>query len=78
MASTDDQIIQVHLSISAREYLLLYKGVARDVLATACDGRKVRFPAKILQPYVTREGVQGRFYIRFSAEGRFISIEKYG
>ena len=48
--------IDVGLCISADEYLRLYKGQARDVVTTAHDGRTVRFPARILQRYVTREG----------------------
>ena len=76
MDTYQEQVIDVGLSISAEEYLLMYKGVARNVLATAYDGRRVRFPAKILQPFVTRQGIQGRFSIRFSEDGRFLGIEK--
>ena len=76
MEASQEQVIDVVLSISAREYLLLYKGVARNVLATARDGRRVRFPAKILQRFVTREGVQGHFSIHFSEDGHFLGIEK--
>ncbi|WP_338011124.1 DUF2835 domain-containing protein [Marinagarivorans algicola] len=70
------QAIEIHLNISARKYLLLYQGVARNVLATAVDGRRVRFPAKILQPFVTHSGVNGRFTIYFSDDGRFSHIQQ--
>ena len=68
--------IEVNLRISAREYLLLYKGVARNVMATSVDGRRVRFPAKILQRFVTREGINGCFLIYFTHDGKFSHIEK--
>ncbi len=66
----------VDLHISADQYLKLYQGVATSVLAYAQDGRRVRFPARILQPFVSREGVHGRFRILFDAEGRFQRIER--
>lgn len=73
---TRHQTLEVHLNISAREYLLLYKGIARNVSALAVDGRRVRFPASILQRFVTREGVFGVFVITFDDQGRFRAIEK--
>lgn len=76
MVVTRNRSIETRLSISAQEYLLLYKGVARNVLATSVDGRKVQFPAKILQRYVTREGVHGHFLITFDGQGKFQSIAR--
>ncbi len=70
------QNIRLQLSISPEEYLKFYRGQARSVTARALDGRRVRFPAEILKPYVTREGVHGLFLIRFSDEGKFAAIEK--
>lgn len=68
--------IEVVLSISADEFLALYQGIARDVVAVATDGRRVRFPARILQPYVTHQGIQGRFVIQFDASNRFAGISR--
>ena len=66
----------VDISISADEYLKLYEGVAKDVVTQATDGRVVRFPARILQPFVTRSGVSGRFAIHFNQQNRFMGIER--
>jgi uncharacterized protein DUF2835 len=66
----------VNLVISAEEYQRLYQGAVKDVLARAVDGRRVRFPANILRPYVTHEGVRGRFQIIFDDEHRFQSIQR--
>ncbi len=68
--------IEVVLSISAEEFLALYQGLARDVVTRATDGRLVRFPARILQPYVTHQGIHGRFEIQFDQAGRFSSIRR--
>ena len=68
--------IIVQLNIYADEFQRLYEGSAKDVTARSSDGRRVRFPANILRPYVTHNGVQGTFAIHFSADNRFQSIEK--
>lgn len=68
--------IIVQLAISPEEYQRLYQGAVRDVLAHSLDGRRIRFPANILRPYVTHTGVRGRFRILFDGENRFEGIEK--
>ncbi|MBA4502069.1 DUF2835 domain-containing protein [Marinobacterium marinum] len=68
--------IVVDLAISADEYLKLYRGAARTVSALARDGRRVRFPAAILSPWVLHDGVRGCFCIRFTAAGRFHDIRR--
>lgn len=68
--------VVVDLNIPEDEYLRVYRGSARTVLAYSIDGRRVSFPANILQPFVTRSGIRGRFRIRFDEQGRFSSIEK--
>jgi hypothetical protein len=68
--------IIVNLNISAEEYLSWYSGAARTVMATSVDGRSVRFPANILQPFVMRDGIRGQFCIFFNEEGKFDRIER--
>ena len=71
-----EQTIEVALAIPADEYVAMYQGSVRDVVARAQDGRTVRFPARILQPFVTHQGVYGRFVIRFDASNRFAGISR--
>lgn len=66
----------VELAIPADKYLLMYEGAVDQVLAYSSDGRKVRFPANILRPFVTREGVYGRFAIHFDQNNKLRSIER--
>ena len=68
--------ITVTLAIAAEEYLRHYRGGARDVVATSPEGRTLRFPASVLRRVVTRDGVHGRFVIRYSDEGRFLDITR--
>ncbi len=67
-------IIDIH--IKAEEYLKMYQGSANAVRTHARDGRSIRFPARILQPYVTRKGISGSFRICFDEDMKFKSIDR--
>ena len=43
---------------------------------TSVDGRRVHFPANILQRFVSSNGVHGRFCIRFDEKGKYQAIER--
>ena len=68
--------IVVDLIITREEYLRWYQGSAKTVATHTVDGRSVRFPVNILQPYVTHAGIKGRFVIVFDNEGKFVQIKK--
>lgn len=68
--------VLVDLRITPEEFQRLYKGDAKDVVAYAVDGQRVRFPAKILVPFVTHYGIVGKFLIQFTAQQRFHSIHR--
>lgn len=70
------QIVVLSLKISADEYLKVYKGSGKNVFAKDVYGRSVQFPARILQSFVTREGISGVFEISFSAEGKYRDIRR--
>lgn len=68
--------VVVSLSISAEKYKLMYQGVAQSVYTRTLDGRSVQFPAKILQPFLLRDGIKGVFRIAFDDQGKYQGIEK--
>lgn len=68
--------VTVELYIEPEEFVRLYEGSARTVVARAEDGRTISFPARILRPYVTGDGVRGRFRIEFGSDNRYRSIER--
>jgi hypothetical protein len=74
--SLEVQTVVVNLLIPADEYQRLYQGAVRDVVARSVDGRRIRFPAAILRPYVTHTGIHGRFRIVFDEHNRFQTIER--
>lgn len=67
--------IIVSFYITTDELQRLYDGSARNVYTVAADGRSVTFPLRILQPFVTRDGIRGAFRI-FYIDGKFDSIER--
>lgn len=68
--------IIVSLHISREDYLTFYQGQIQTVVATATDGRVVRFPAGILKNVVGHEGIQGIFKICFDVENKFAGITR--
>ncbi|UTW04739.1 DUF2835 domain-containing protein [Amphritea atlantica] len=70
------QQIIVDISLTQEQYLAHYTQQARDVVATSRDGRRVRFPSSLLQPYLLHNGIQGSFRISYTDAGKFSSIER--
>lgn len=68
--------VVVSLYIPADEYLRHYKGSVRSVLAYDQTGRRIKFPANILQRFVTRDGIRGVFEITFDDNNKFSDIQR--
>ena len=68
--------VRFHLAIPAERYLAYYRGAASHVEVTADGGARLRFPARLLRPYVTPEGVYGRFLLRYDDDYRAVCLER--
>jgi hypothetical protein len=66
----------VPLQINAEQYLTYYQGKVKNVSARATDGCQVLFPANILKPFITNQGISGVFKLNFDTNGKLISINK--
>ncbi|MGE0372788.1 MAG: DUF2835 domain-containing protein [Gammaproteobacteria bacterium] len=64
------------LNIAPDEYLRYYQGTVRHVLARGRDGRTVQFPAGLLRPFLTHDGVHGEFRLRFDDNNRLVSLDR--
>ncbi len=64
------------LNISAKEYLRVYRGSARQVVVRGTDGTSLSFPAEHLRSFVSHDGVQGRFVLNYDSDNKFISLQK--
>ena len=68
--------VVIPIAISAEQWLDYYRGSVRNVSATSMDGRRILFPARVLQAYVTKDGIYGVFRVKFSAGNKFAGIEQ--
>ena len=70
------QKVTVRLNISPERFQAYYQGVVEHVVATASDGRTVKFPARVLRPFLSYQGIQGIFDITFDATLKFQTIRR--
>ncbi len=73
-SSTNDIVIP--LRIDREQFLRYYRGTAKYIVARSRDGRTVRFPASILQQFLTHDGIQGVFVLRHDQNNKFVAIER--
>jgi hypothetical protein len=64
------------LSIDASELQKYYRGEVLSVLATTQQGIKVQFPANLILPYVSHNGIHGRFILDYQPDGKAISLRR--
>lgn len=69
-------IMRFSLAISSERYLAWYAGAASAVQVRADDGRTLRFPAAELRPFVTHDGIRGRFEIEFDDNHRLVGLRR--
>jgi hypothetical protein len=68
--------IRFALNLSYDQYLLYYQGLVRYVSVIADDGKSVAFPAGKVQPFLTRQGINGYFEMELTKENKFVRIKK--
>ncbi len=68
--------VVISVSLSSEKYLEYYRGYATGVIAYDTWGRRVQIPANILQPFLTHDGIHGRFRVSFDSDNKFKSIER--
>lgn len=68
--------VSVDIRLPADEYLRFYKGSAKSILVKSREGIRVKFPAELLRPYVTIDGIFGAFIISFDSANKIKGIRK--
>ena len=71
-----ENIAVIDIRISPDEYVKLYEGSAKDVYTVTRDGHSIRFPAKILQKFLTHSGIEGSFVIYYDESRKFSRIDR--
>jgi len=64
------------IKIAPEEFKKYYQGSAKSVIARASNGLKIQFPANLLLPYVTHDGVSGRFVLKYHNSGKAESLSR--
>jgi hypothetical protein len=64
------------IDLEYEELKVFYTGSKNRVQVTAHDGRSINLPWSMLQPYLTTSGIQGRFLIRYTQEGKLLRLDK--
>lgn len=64
------------INIKPDQYQAYYSGQIKQIVVKTEQGLTVRFPAKHLQQFITREGISGRFTMQLDADNRLIGIER--
>lgn len=73
-----NQRIRFHLNLSYDQYLAVYQGVAKTVVAQADDGRRIVFPAGNVRRFLGKTGIQGYFEMELTEKHKFVAIKKLG
>lgn len=68
--------IRFALSLSREDYLRYYQGVARHVVVRSHDGLQVQFPARLLRPFVTHQGVLGEFRLLLDDANKMLDLQR--
>ena len=58
------------------EARVFYTGAKNRVQVTAYDGKKITLPWSMLQRFFTPSGVQGRFVIQYTDEGKMLELKR--
>jgi len=74
--SGNHQRIRFHLDLSYDQFLAVYQGIAKTVVAKADDGRRIMFPAGNIQRYLVKTGIKGYFEMELTAQNKFVGIKK--
>ena len=72
------QTVRFNIYISYDDYLAYYQGAVKRVSVKAHDGRRIEFPAGMLQRHLTRDGIRGHFELEFDSNHKLIELRRIG
>jgi hypothetical protein len=62
------------IDLPRHKAILFYTAEKNRVVVTDRAGRRLSLPWRLLQPYMTHDGVQGEFVIDFDENGKCLSL----
>ncbi len=70
------QLIRFNLALPYDKYLKVYQGQAQNISVIADDGRRISFPARNIQSYLSKDGIYGYFEMTLTSQNKFISLRQ--
>lgn len=70
------QAIRFSIQLTYDKFLKVYQGHAKNIVVQADDGRKISFPARNIQSFLTKEGIFGYFEMQITFDNKFIAIKR--
>jgi hypothetical protein len=64
------------LVLDVEQCLAFYRGAYTDVVVRADNGQTVQLPLRYFRPYISHTGVDARFVLTLTDQGKFSSLEK--
>lgn len=64
------------LMLDVEQCLAFYQGLYTDVVVQAENGQTVQLPLRYFRPYISHAGVNARFVLTLTEQGKFSSLEK--
>ncbi len=64
------------LHLGNSEIARYYQGSAREISVQADTGERLRFAARHIRPFLTSEGIRGRFLLATDKNHHFLSLTK--
>lgn len=76
MNAANQQQFYFRLQIDQQQILRYYQGTASQIQVISECGRRLQFPAMRLRPFLTQNGISGRFRLTIDADNRFVKLKK--
>ncbi|PPD22422.1 MAG: topoisomerase II [Methylomonas sp.] len=70
------QFIRFRLDLGYVQYLAVYQGIAKTVVTTADDGRRIEFPVANIHRYLDISGIHGYFEMELTEQNKFVGIRR--
>lgn len=77
-AGPPSDTLRFSLRLTPSEVLAYYDGAVDWVQVRATDGRRLRFPFRLLRPHVTADGVAGTFEMDIDSTGSCMELRRVG
>jgi len=65
-----------YLDIPYPQFLTVYQSIHSSVRTKTTNGQVIEFPARKLQGFLTKQGVQGHFELTVTEQNKFVDLKK--